>query len=190
MKREYMVLTPKLCSGHQNGNRDRRIHCKHAANLVFSSVMSMLCTVIVLFVARLLTIILVYKCWGISVMQWLINGHRNLYVANGKFTMTMHLPTQPSLYGALLCKNGIPQVRQPPYSPDVVLYDLPLFSKLKNPRKTMIWYEETTEHSTIGQLPMILKESLRSASSIGSSGRTNVNMMMKLTSEGIKLPSL
>jgi hypothetical protein len=42
----------------------------------------------VLHKVRLLTIVPIYKCYGISVMQSILNGHKSGNMANDKFTMT------------------------------------------------------------------------------------------------------
>jgi len=50
------------------------------------------------------------------VVPCIVNGLKSGNLGSGKFTMTLHLHTQQ-----LLHKYSIPQVRQPPFSPDMVL---------------------------------------------------------------------
>jgi hypothetical protein len=62
----------------------------------------------------------VYKQWDASVMQRIINSHKNWRLASGKFTMTLHQHILLSLCGHFLVKHSIPQVKWPLYLPDAV----------------------------------------------------------------------
>jgi hypothetical protein len=45
--------------------------------------------------------IYIYQRWGVFVMRCIVNGRKIGNPWSGKFTTTMHLPTQPSLCGKL-----------------------------------------------------------------------------------------
>lgn len=66
---------------------------------VFSLLLRMMCIMNVLHKVRLLISISTDKFWNISMMQYIVNSCKCGKIASDKLTMTMHLPTHPSLCG-------------------------------------------------------------------------------------------
>jgi len=63
----------------------------------FSSITRVLYNMSMLHKVRLLIKTSIYNCWDISMTEQVINSHKSRNLTSGKFTMTMHLTTQPTL---------------------------------------------------------------------------------------------
>ena len=86
-------------------------------------------------------------------MQYDENSHGYRQLVTGSF-ITNNMPTHAShLVQSLLAKHQISQVTQPPYSPDLALWDFWLFPKLKSPLKgKRVQTISEIQENTTGQL--------------------------------------
>ena len=125
-----------------------------------------------------------------SSVQWVLTEDLGMKRVAAKFIpraltdTTMHLHTQPSLLHSFFTKNCIVLLPHAPYSPDLALCDFFLFPRMKGHRFDNI---EEVKKKTRKELWVISKDDYKNVSNSGSTGGTNVLVVMESILKGIRL---